>query len=122
MLDRAQTLINELRLSNKHTKAKKCQAIYQEQWEKTQELAEEYESLYKRHIEYETKAKVTESMKKGVIYSVNGTEEEDEEVNKSIKDIQMNPLLTQEQRRTRVEAEVPIYSFLTHLFSFIFTN
>jgi hypothetical protein len=106
MLDKAQGLINELRLRNKHSLAQKCLAIYQENCQKTQKIAEEYEVLYKRHIENEAKAKVAESMKKGQIYTVDGSDEEQDEVNKSLKDIQLNPLLTQEQRRTRVEAEV----------------
>lgn len=106
MLDKAQTAINEMRLSNKHAAAQKCVPIYQEHCHKTQKLAKEYEDLYKRFIELNTKNKVAESMKKGQIYTVEGSDEENDEVNQSIKDIQMNPLLTVEQRRTRVEAEV----------------
>ena len=95
-----------MKLSNRYTAAQKAMVIYNNMWTKTTELGSEYENLYKRFIEQETKAKVRESMKKGEIYTLEGSDEENDEVNQSIKDIQMNTLLTQEQRRTRVEAEV----------------
>ena len=98
-----------MKLSNRYTAAQKAMVIYNNMWTKTTELGSEYENLYKRFIEQETKAKVRESMKKGEIYTLEGSDEENDEVNQSIKDIQMNTLLTQEQRRTRVEAEVIIF-------------
>mmetsp|Transcript_1061 Transcript_1061/g.1055 ORF Transcript_1061/g.1055 Transcript_1061/m.1055 type:complete len:141 (+) Transcript_1061:458-880(+) len=48
-------------------------------------------------------------MKNGEIYTIEGSDEENESVNQSIRDIQQNPLLTQEQRRTKVEAEITKY-------------
>lgn len=104
-MDQAQQCINELRLSGKHAIAQKSMSIYQEQCVKTQKLAFEYEGLYKRFIEKEAKAKVAEGIKKGGIYKYD-SEEDNSEMNVSIKDIQMNPLLSNEQRITRVEAEV----------------
>lgn len=55
-------------------------------------------------------------MKNGEIYTIEGSDEENESVNQSIRDIQQNPLLTQEQRRTKVEAEVisPLTTYIDH--------
>lgn len=52
-------------------------------------------------------------MKKGEMYTIEGSDEEDNAANQSIRDIQMNPLLNKEQRRVRVEAEV-IHNIFTY--------
>ena len=105
-LDQAQTSINELRLSNKAALASKCQAIYMEECQRTKKLAIEFERLYRQSTELEAKQNARESIKKGKIVHIQGHEEEEKEVNESIKEIERNPLLSQEQRKVRVEAEV----------------
>lgn len=108
MLDRAQTLINEMRLGGKEAEARKCLVVYQESCAKAKKIGEDYENLCKRYIAKQAEARVGESMKKGKIFKVEGVDEDDDEFNQSIKDIQMDNQLTQEQRRLKVEAEVPI--------------
>jgi urease gamma subunit len=104
MLDKASESINGLKLSNKHSIAQKCSVIYNEQVQKTQLLGTEYESLYKRFLQYKAKQKVADYMKNGQM--ILDEEEENSEMNQSIKDIQANTMLSKEQRRVRVEAEV----------------
>lgn len=74
--------------------------------QRTKKLAQEFEILYKRFTEKDTQEKVRESLKKGKIVHVAGYEEEEKEVDRSIKEIERNPLLTSEQRKIKVEAEV----------------
>ena len=54
-------------------------------------------------------------MKKGETFTLEGSDEENDYVNQSLRDIQMNPMLTQEQRRTRVETEVNFINFNNNL-------
>ena len=77
-----------------------------EQGARTRKLAEQFEQLYNRHIEQEAQHKVRESMKRGQIVSIDGTEEENSLLGQSVENIQSDPILTQQQKRTRVEAEV----------------
>lgn len=95
-----------MRLDNRHGQAQKAMTIYHSQGKRTAQLALEYERLYDRFIEQEARAKVRASLNKGEVYTLEGSDDENEGVNQSLKDIQANPLLSQEQRRMRVEAEV----------------
>jgi hypothetical protein len=70
-------------------------------------MGTEYQDLYKRFLKYKAKSEIAEKMNSGAVYMM---EEEDDNnpTNQSLRDIQMNPRLTLEQRRIRVEAEVRV--------------
>lgn len=73
---------------------------------KVQKLAKDYESLYKRFVVKDTHERVSETLLKGGVFKVDGSDSEDEKFNSNIQDIQMNQQMTLEQRRLKVEAEV----------------
>lgn len=93
-------------MNNKKELANKAQGIYMEQWARTKKIAEEFEVLYKRNIEREAQTKVRESLKKGTMVSFDDSDEESKEFNQSLRDIQKDALLSSDQRRLKVEAEV----------------
>ena len=62
--------------------------------------------IQKIYIIKDTHERVSETLLKGGVFKVEGSDSEDEKFNENIQDIQKNQQLTLEQRRLKVEAEV----------------